>query len=680
MSDRARDALWVLRSLEALDVDPEARWRLELDIAMVTRDAGDAAAALHATRELLARAPDDEARFLAHQSLARTATFLGQHPAAVAHHRAAIELARAPHAHLIPALRAELAALLVAEADVGGALAELTVLRAGLPLPPQAALSAAGAVAAMLERGADVGGALVARAFDDLQDVRDQALAAGDLTVAGSALRVRARLHELAGDPDSARSDWRELLRQADDPLAMASLAALHWERLEADEARAWLTATPDALQAEHEHARDVGELIDSTGRLNGALRRLATAMMAGRPTPDDVRLACELARDAIGRTRAGAAAVDPPRSRAAMAGGLRGASLAALAPANGALWVLEWWLGADSEICAIQTRVDAAARVAARPLPVMPAEPATPPEIADEVLARLQGWRTDRAGDPLDHPGWQRLAHWLRDAMSDADDGDHLVVIEHAVLAGLPWHAIGGVRWTTSYAPGWAALLDLPVARAPASTAVVSVTARGDADSTLDAFSAGVERARADAAAHAVAFEALAGDRATAPAVLQLLERSDLVVVQCHGLIDPPRLDMALLVAHGGQLPTQHPIAAASDHARGHRVTWRDLQDVRHGPQVVLSAACSTGQGLLGGLGERLGIYGALRASGTRAVVAPAWDAVATDAPALVADVRRMILDGVPVARAVKAAEDAAAERLPAWRARVLCVDGDWR
>ena len=166
------------------------------------------------------------------------------------------------------------------------------------------------------------------------------------------------------------------------------------------------------------------------------------------------------------------------------------------LAPAAGALWVLEWWAAARG-IVTLLTRVGADGDVAMRALPVMPV---VAPDVAEEVRARLQGWWPGRPGDPLDHAGWQQLVVWLRDAMSQSVDGDHLVVIEQAGLTGLPWHAVERATWTTSYAPGWTALLDLPAPPGtPRTAGLVCVPARGEASATLQVFARDIERARTD-------------------------------------------------------------------------------------------------------------------------------------------------------------------------------------
>jgi tetratricopeptide (TPR) repeat protein len=676
IAGRAQEAQAILEPFLQVSLDPANRWLTELNLAMVIRDGGAADAGLRATEDLLARADDDEQRFLATQSLARTTTALGRHDHAVAHLRSATALAYGRYSEQAPVLRASLAALLAAAGDTAGAIAELELLGPG-PLAAQAALGAADAVTVLIERGEELGDERVAHTAAQLQSVLERAQAAGDRTVAASALRVRARLRELLGDTEEAAQDWQDLLNIFRDPFALVSLAKLRLMAGQPDAARALLTEAPEALLEEHGGATDIGAILDVTGRLRAGMRQLSTVMMAGRPLPGDVRLAAELSRDAIGRTRSWASARGPTPSRKAIAEALPDRALSTLAPAKGALRVLEWWEG-EQGVVSLMTRITADGRVAMRALPAMPA---LAPEVAEEILARLQGWWPGRPGDPLAHAGWHQLADWLRDAMSDASTGDHLVVIEHQGLVGLPWHSIDDVTWTTSYSPGWSALLDMPSPRIEATAlGIVSVPARGEAELTLRAFAEEIDRARRDAELRGLRLETLEGAAADEKAVRDLLCRSDLAVLHCHGLIDPDQLDLALLVAHAGQLPSQHPIAAASPHGRANRLTWRALQELPAAPALVLSAACSSGQGLIGGLGERLGLFAALRSRGNHTVVAPAWDAVAGDVVAQLSDVRELVLDGVPLGQAVKSVSDRSAERLPSWRARVLSVEGDWR
>ncbi len=674
MAGRASEAQSLLRPYLGLAFDRDTRWRLEFNSALIDRDAGATDLGLQALEELLENAADDDERFLAHQALARTVTALGRQEDSARHLRAAIAYAHGEHAHHAPTLRASLASVLAAAGDTAGARAELDALDA-TTLPPQASVAVGDAIAVLLEQDQELEQRVVDDAMDALAQAEARAGRDGDTTVQGSALRVRARLHELLGDDEAAAADWEAVLETHHDELALVSLATIRGGRGRIDDARALLVQVPEALLAAHGEIRDIGALLESTGRLRAKVQHLASTMMAGRPLPRDVRLAAELARDAIGRVRAWSAADGALPSRSALAAGLPEEALQSLAPDTGTLWVIEWWAAAQG-VVTLLTGIEASGAVSMRALPAMPVDA---PAVASQVRARLQGWWPGRTGDPLEHAGWQALGAWLQAELGQARKGDHLVVIEHGLLAGLPWHALGA-GWTTSYAPSWSALLDLRPVRRLSSLGVVAVPAREEALATVNAFDSAVATARKEAARRNVAFEAITGVDADCSAALGLLGRNDLITLFCHGLVDPDQLDLALLLAAHNQLPSQHPVAASSAVGREHRLTWRTLQVVPSGPAVILSAACSTGRGLIGGMGERLGLFGALRPRGTRAIVAPAWDAVAVDAVHQLQEVQRILLDGRPLAAAIKETGDAAAQRLPAWRARCLCIEGDWR
>jgi hypothetical protein len=184
----------------------------------------------------------------------------------------------------------------------------------------------------------------------------------------------------------------------------------------------------------------------------------------------------------------------------------------------------------------------------------------------------------------------------------------------------------------------------------------------------------------RAEAQRRGLELAIVTGLQADTSGVLDLLSDTDVATVLCHGLIDPARPELALLVASDRQLPSQHPIAAGSRHGQAHQLTWCALQTIKRGPAIVLSGACSTSQGPFGGMGERLGLFGALRSRGTRTVIAPACDAVAADMLTQLAEVRSLLLDGLPAAAAVKHVGDRQATRLPTWRARTLGLEGNWQ
>ena len=143
-------------------------------------------------------------------------------------------------------------------------------------------------------------------------------------------------------------------------------------------------------------------------------------------------------------------------------------------------------------------------------------------------------------------------------------------------------------------------------------------------------------------------------------------LDVSDTVLLLCHGVLSRQSNEMSLMVASDDSLPTQHVIAAASPSERTHRLDWRLLREIE-APYVVFSAACSSGSILTEDLGEHVGIFGALRLCGTRAVVAPAWDVRANDVvPILEAVVLLYLRRGRSLIACLKEAGDQAGKHLP--------------
>src|SRR5205823_3054683 len=97
------------------------------------------------------------------------------------------------------------------------------------------------------------------------------------------------------------------------------------------------------------------------------------------------------------------------------------------------------------------------------------------------------------------------------------------------------------------------------------------------------------------------------------ATAARRVLEGAGLAKLLCHGFIDPRAHEVALMLAHAGGLPLRDSAVAATSQGRAHRLSWRDLQRLPRAAPVVFSAACSTGLSHVAGLGERLGLFGAL-------------------------------------------------------------------
>jgi tetratricopeptide (TPR) repeat protein len=682
---RSREALAIAEEVHGFVEDEDDRRVAELNLAILLRETGEPDRAVVLLEQLLPSCSAGE-RLGVLESLATTYNFLGRTDDMRRALTEALAASGGPWAGEAPRLRAVLAALDAAQGDANAALAQLDELR-DQPQHAQVLVNEASAYAILLKRGVEVDPARVERVIGDLRERHDESDAAGDRLLKLLILQALGVLLDACDDP-GAEHCWRQRveLREQDsgsaDPLDLVSLARLRWLAGDRAEARRLLFRVPRALAHELGGSTDVSATFDATAELGHRLYELTAVVLDSAAfVPADVRLLSELQRDGAGRARLLREALDgavPPAAQ--LERGLDDDVLARLAPERGTLHVIEW-LRTSLAVYGLVTRVDAHGRVESRWL-TSPRVPVS--RAARDLRARLGGWRLGREGDPLEFEPWQALEEWLRTELGDAQADDHVVFIDHADHAGLPWHAIVGVPWTTSYAPSWSALLTLieasPTER-PRRLGVLSVPARGDRAGLMRAFERSLARSDAQAARHGLRLETAVGVQADRGALVQLLNGCELVKLQCHGFVAADDHELALMLADDGDLPLQHTVAAAASGEAGHRYSWRDAQQLDAAPAHVFSAACSTGASLIGGLGERCGMYGALRLRGTRAVVAPAWDGVPDDVLTVLDDTIERHLSGAgSLAGCVKAASEAAHRRLPRWRAWMLALEGDWR
>lgn len=145
--------------------------------------------------------------------------------------------------------------------------------------------------------------------------------------------------------------------------------------------------------------------------------------------------------------------------------------------------------------------------------------------------------------------------------------------------------------------------------------------------------------------------------------------------------VIEPEERSAAWAVAQNGLLPSA-PFVSAMRHSAGRqRLRIQDIETLARTPQIVVTAACSSGIGHFAGLGERLGLFRALRRRGTRSFVAPRWKSHAPAAGRILAEMmERHICSGERLGRALWlaccAAEDAGLPRRHAWN---FGLEGDW-
>jgi len=592
-----------------------------------------------------------------------------------------LALADGPWSEEAPYLRGSLAALAAMDRDNELALAALVEADvAGLDV--RAFFPHANAVLIMLAHGVvEIPDELVEAVAQRLLDISTHAAADGDAGSAIGAARLLAWWHDLAGD-QNAEARWVDSAAAAEDldlpvaPEELLRLAAFAYDRDEPIRARELLAAVPPALARTFGAARDLAAVAMGTDILRYSVDKLSTSVVdaafeRGTATWADVRWTADSRRGVVARARGASTGqvLDtwPDDDRIS----------AALRPEHGKVGVVEWIEDEEAYYCFVTT-VDAAGAVSSDRLKAPPLPLQTP---AATIPGLIRGWRRSRAGDPLDDPEWQELvAWWTNELDTHLAPSDHLVVVEHGAFAGLPWHAACGERWSCSYATGWAGLLHRKAARRPRRLGVVLVPKHGDAPEVTTALAASLDRTREFAASRGLVAATVVGTQGDVPAVVALLEQSDASKLLCHGFIDAADGEVALMVAVDGTLPLRQSIASGTPQGQRHRLSWSALQSLQHAPEVVFSIACSSGVAHPVGLGERLGLFAAFSATGTRAMVAPRWEVPAREvAPVLDETIERWIERGGGLAAALHSACVDASERMPPRYAWALALEGDW-
>jgi tetratricopeptide (TPR) repeat protein len=452
---------------------------------------------------------------------------------------------------------------------------------------------------------------------------------------------------------------------------------------------RRYLSQVPAAVAKSIGAVPDLSLVADEPARLAHPLGHLAHLLVLNRAAPparhsgprvdwSDLRFVAELQRDATGRV--GVLRRAPHLS--VFDEGLSDRTLARLAPKRGGLVVIEWlhnqrwWTDGPTGLRCLLTRVDTRGRVASRFLPQLDVDP---PSVAVRLRTRLFGWGPRRRGDPLDEPEWQRLAEWIIDLLHEhAGPDDHIVIFENRWTAGLPWHTAVGPTWTLSYAPGWTGLFDFLSQPPPPrrTIGVLTVPRVGERPEVRTALQASATHA-ARLGVPALTPQETACDRA---AFARVMRECDVALLLCHGYTSDVDREVALMLANRGELPLAGSVATGSAEGVGHRLSWRDCTGLPRASRTVFSAACSTGVSYQAGLGDRLGLFGALRHAGTTAIVAPGWDAVAAAVSPVLDDVVARFVAGEPLGRALQAACLASQSTQPPWLAWALTLEGDWR
>lgn len=539
-----------------------------------------------------------------------------------------------------------------------------------------ALLAEAASWAMLLARDTALPAAASARAWQMpalLTERAEHAAASGDVTNHLALLARRAEVAQLLGE--AAGPLWEHVVGQRrhhgvpDDPEELVQAARARHDAGDLAGMRQLLGAVPPALASTYGAVPDIELLVREPRSLLRPLAELAGRVVssdgAGWP---DVRLIAELQRDAVGRARTAhldrGAAAEPSDTW-----------LDDVVPLDaGALVVVEWIRTGEQSLRCVLTRIDAGQAGSA----FLSLAPVDPVELQKQLNRRLAGWNRYRPGDPLDDPGWRELAGSMAAELSThAQDGDHIVFLHNEVYANLPWHTTIGARWTVSYAAGWTHLLGLlnmpPAPRR--RIGICTVPRFHDPSETVEALRATEHRA-ALAAVEALRRPVEQSDRHY---LEELMDSVDVALLLCHGYPSQRREEIGLMLAHEGQLPLADAVSAAKVMA-DHLFSWRDCLRLKRAPRTVLSAACSSARSYGAGLGDRLGLFNALRQAGTTAMVAPAWNVIAIDVLPVLDGVTARYLAGEPLGQALRAACQDAAHALPDWLAWSLALEGDWR
>jgi len=677
LEGRYRDALDALEAVNGLQEGTDNQ-RFQRNKAMLLRDCGEPDRSIEILEAMLPTAIGSS-RLDVLESLIVSHQYLG--------HRAAVERYLDEATKLATGPMADRAARLIAgQLNVEVARGSSESLRAIEVFDPgdsiDALLAISGAWAIIIRRDLEydpeslnkVTRKLAAYIGAEAGSKSSQMLACRSLAIIWEELRL-----------DDAASVWeREVsLRQmsdSPDPLPLVALARHLLIAGDEYAAERLLLEVPEAMARVYGGIAHAGLAIDATGLLKEYLESLASCVVEVDAAAGTRRLVAELQRDGAGRGQMVNQSIGDQRERVALAGGLGDGALRVLAPHSGRVHVIEWFT-VDEGYFGQRTTIDAHGTAS---LIELVAPKFNLWSIGERIRGRLDGWHARRHGDPFDDSTWLALEDWFKQSLTDAETGDHVVVIDSPEHAGIPWHAVRGCPWTTSYAPGWSSLLTLRSVR-PAelsSVGIVVVPAEEDTDEVVQALRDASEAIAALASNAGRSVATCIGVEANSVTVAALLERVDIAVILCHGYAAPDEQEVALMLAYGNALPTTHAVAAGSAARRPHRWSWRNAVSLEGAPALIISAACSSGTSHLAGLGERLGLYGSLRMRGTQSIVAPLWDVTADDAADFVSACLRAYLgEEQPLGHAMSAASTTLLEAgVPTWRRNCFALEGDWR
>lgn len=649
---------------ESIEASPDSALKrdqmflLHRNLAIIARDADDHE---HALAELTALLPDA----LEHQlpelyaSLAMSHAALGQVDRARDASEAALRWStdRAQRAGAL-ALAAQCRSLAGDDDGARDALREIDLAH----LPNVSTVVRMCAVLVNLERSHDY-------RREDWEDVAWQLLDGlidNDDVPLGAYMRQLALIlrgtHRESRGIEGADDGWGELYRLAGDGgsfLAEAVVGLAITACRDDDDAllRSLLDQLPAALATRFGATVDVTLIAATTSVLEHLLSRLVATALDRGVTAEFARVLAELSRDLIGRSVSEHA---------------RGSLLPwddVLEDIDEPCTVLEW-LESEGQVMCLATTLgtDGGPHTIAVPMPSMIED------LGPALLPRLRYWKATMAGEPFDVAGWDDARAWAA-ALVEALSVERLVVVEHERFAAVPWQVLFGPHCLVTSVPSTSVVIAGGVAHSVRRVGAAAVSRFKDADAIVheleNAASAIVAAGGPDTAA-----TLLRDTDADQETCLSLLAATDLMAFLCHGVLDSDSQSMAWLVAADGRNPPAGRFGALSA-ARRHRIEAADCDRLPRTAGIVLSAACSSGVARYVGVGEQIGLFGALRRRGTTSLIAPRWDVPAREVVPILVEIAERIVAGEDPLVATHVACRKAAEHLPQWIAWALFHQG---
>ncbi len=685
---RPEEALRITDSLlsevgERMEFESQ-RFILLKNRGILLRETGFMQQSLAQLRDLLEGVRIDEKAELL-DSIAATLTRLGRYSEAIDALREALPFAPKDAREIAVRLSAKIAALLAHEGLGGEAIA---ILRE-LPDEPDilvkmhlldAYLALHFARAGMSEEDNE---RLIRLASSYSSDIDEQA-GRGDIQLASQMCALIGNAFFIK-DPVSSKPIWMKRLRllvdnaMEVDPITIGRLAHIAYIEGQRDALDLYLKMLPRAMAIDLQGITDLATGFNATISVRPVFDDLLSAALAAGAPWGEVRLIAELNRDAIGRARLMRSGRVSQEFYRVTKGLFDDRAVAKIASAAGQVAVLEF-AGAADCIVGFATVVDAEGRVKTSAIGECGLDLI---RIRNRIRHLLSVWHVQRDGDPFEDREWVEFEGWLADAVGElVTDGSHVIVIGNQELIGLPWHIALASRWRCSYAPSWTTVLDghEPGIKPRLTVGIFGTHRYNDPPVVCRTLDAAAESTKhwAESQGHEIVKKWLT--KADRGSFTDLMNKCDIVEILCHGFSDPNEHEVALLIADGGVIP---PMFAGGSRVTldSHLLSWRDMQNLKRSAPLVLSAACSTGLPLQAGAGEQLGLFGALRQSGTKSFIGPRWDVDAESVLPLLGNfLKRYLGRGEPAINALHDTCLEAQNTLPRWLAWSLALEGDWR